>query len=419
MRPATILADVAVAVHPDDERYTELIGKEVIVPVVGRRVPVIADERVEREFGTGALKITPGHDPDRLRDRPRPRPARAVRDRARRAHDRRRPRPCSLGLTEEEAAEHVVAWLRQEHGQLEKRESYRHAVGHCERCGTRIQPLVSLQWWCEMKPMADAAVEAIESGRVTFHPPVQNRVALDWLKAIRPWNVSRQLWWGHQLPIWYCPDGHVTCAETEPDACAECGSRELVRDPDVLDTWFSSALWPFATLGWPDDTPELRRFYPGDVNSTAREIIFLWETRMVMAGLELLGDIPFRDVIIHSTILAPGRTAHVEVARHRHRPARPDRPHGADATRYGLLKMSSTQDVRFSEGPIEEGRKLANKLWNASRLLMLAGAGEVGGAPGVDRGAVDPRAHRRDARRDRGRPRARSTSRTPSTACTT
>ncbi len=176
-----------------------------------------------------------------------------------------------------------------------------------------------------MKPMAAPAIEAIESGRVTFHPPVQNRVALDWLKSIRPWNVSRQLWWGHQLPIWYCPDGHVTCAETEPDACAECGKHELTRDEDVLDTWFSSALWPFATLGWPDDTPELRTFYPGDVNSTAREIIFLWENRMIMAGLELMGDIPFHDVIIHSTILAPRRAAHVEVARQRRRPGRADR----------------------------------------------------------------------------------------------
>ena len=221
-----------------------------------------------------------------------------------------------------------------------------------------------------MGPMAAAAIDAIESGRVTFHPPVQNRVALDWLKNIRPWNVSRQLWWGHQLPIWYCPDGHVTCAETEPDACAECGSRELVRDEDVLDTWFSSALWPFATLGWPDDTPELRRYYPGDVNSTAREIIFLWEARMVMAGLELIGDIPFSDVIIHSTILAPDGRRMSKSLGTGIDPLELIAEYGADATRYGLLKMSSTQDVRFSAQPIEEGRKLANKLWNASRLLL-------------------------------------------------
>ena len=278
------------------------------------------------------------------------------------------------GLTEDEAAERVVAWLK-EHDQLEKRESYRHSVGHCERSGTRIQPLVSLQWWCSMDAMAAPAIEAIESGRVTFHPPVHGRVALDWLKVIRPWNVSRQLWWGHQLPIWYCPDGHVTCAETTPAACAECDSGELERDPDVLDTWFSSALWPFATLGWPDDTPELRAFYPGDVNSTAREIIFLWVNRMLMAGLELLGDIPFHDVIIHSTVLAPDGQRMSKSLGNGVNPLDVIEQHGADATRYGLLKMSSVQDVKFSYGSVEEGRRLANKLWNVSRLLLTQGEG--------------------------------------------
>jgi valyl-tRNA synthetase len=375
VRPATILADVAVAVHPDDERYTHLIGKEVKVPVVDRTVPVIADERVDPEFGTGAVKITPGHDPmdfDIGRDHGLPEltviglDGRMIGD----IPDK------LIGLTEEEASDYVVEWLREE-GLLEKRESYRHSVGHCERSGTRIQPLVSLQWWCDMQAMAAAAVDAIESGRVTFHPPVQNRVALDWLKNIRPWNVSRQLWWGHQLPIWYCPDGHVTCAETEPDACAECGSGELTRDEDVLDTWFSSALWPFATLGWPDDTPELRRYYPGDVNSTAREIIFLWEARMIMAGLELVGDIPFDDVIIHSTILAPDGRRMSKSLGTGIDPLELIGQHGADATRYGLLKMSSTQDVRFTAQPIEEGRRLANKLWNASRLLLMGGGDRV------------------------------------------
>src|SRR3954453_9575721 len=261
VRPATILADVAVAVHPADERYRDVVGKDVVVPFVERRVPVVADERVEREFGTGALKVTPGHDPTDFeigRDH-------GLEELTVIGLDGRMTGdvpPEYLGKTEDDAAELVVQWLK-ENDQLEKREHYRHAVGHCERSGTRIQPLVSLQWWCDMQPMAQVAVDAIESGRVTFHPPVQNRVALDWLKNIRPWNVSRQLWWGHQLPIWYCPDGHVTCAEDAPSACAECGAAELTRDEDVLDTWFSSALWPFATLGWPDDTPELRRYYPG------------------------------------------------------------------------------------------------------------------------------------------------------------
>ena len=379
VRPATILADVAVAVHPGDERYRDVVGRDVIVPVVGRRVPVIADERVERDFGTGALKITPGHDPldfDIGRDHGLPELSVIGLD-GRMTGDI----PEKLiGLTEEEASDYVVEWLREE-GLLEKRESYRHSVGHCERSGTRIQPLVSLQWWCAMDDLARPAIEAIESGRVTFHPPVQNRVALDWLRAVRPWNVSRQLWWGHQLPVWYCPDGHVICAETEPDACTECGSAELTRDPDVLDTWFSSALWPFATLGWPEDTPELRAFYPGDVNSTAREIIFLWELRMVMSGLELMGDVPFEDVIIHTTILAPDGRRMSKSLGTGIDPLELIAEHGADATRYGLLKMSSTQDVRFSAQPIEEGRKLANKLWNASRLLLLDGAGEADARP--------------------------------------
>jgi valyl-tRNA synthetase len=379
VRPATILADVAVAVHPDDARYSHLVGKEALVPVVGRPVPIIADDRVEPEFGTGALKITPGHDPlDFEIGR-----THGLEERTVIGFDGRMTGDVPellVGLTEDEASDYVVEWLREE-GLLEKRESYRHAVGHCERSGTRIQPLVSLQWWCEMKQMAAAAIEEIESGRVTYHPPVHNKVALDWLKSIRPWNVSRQLWWGHQLPIWYCPDGHVTCAEATPDACAECGSPELTRDEDVLDTWFSSALWPFATLGWPDETPELRRYYPGDVNSTAREIIFLWENRMIMAGLELLGEIPFSDVVIHSTILAPDGRRMSKSLGTGIDPLDIIAAHGADATRYGLLKMSSGQDVRWSIGSVEEGRKLANKLWNASRLLLMNGGAVVDARP--------------------------------------
>jgi valyl-tRNA synthetase len=375
VRPATILADVAVAVHPDDGRYRALVGREVVVPVVGRRVPVIADENVDPSFGTGALKITPGHDPvDFEIGRRHGLPELTVI-----GFDARLTGDLPdgyAGLSEDEAAERVVAWLR-EHDQLEKRESYRHSVGHCDKSGTRIQPLVMLQWWCRMDELALPAIDAIESGRVRFHPPVHGRVALDWLKAIRPWNVSRQLWWGHQLPIWYCPDGHVTCAESEPDACAGCGSGELTRDEDVLDTWFSSALWPFATLGWPDETPELRRFYPGDVDSTARDIIFLWVNRMIMAGLELLGDVPFHDVIIHSIILDPDGRRMSKSKGTGIDPVELIEQHGADATRYGLLKMSSTQDVRFSAQQIEEGRRLANKLWNASRLLLAEPAGDA------------------------------------------
>jgi valyl-tRNA synthetase len=367
VRPATMLADVAVAVNPDDERYRDAVGREVIVPFVERRVPVIADKRVEREFGTGALKITPGHDP--------------VDWEIGRDHQLLEPMVIGLdgrmsaeagelaGLTQAEADDAVVAWLR-DHDRLEKRESYRHAVGHCNRSGDRIEPLVMLQWWCEMTELAKPAIEALRSGRVRCHPGQQTNVMLSYLENIRPWCISRQLWWGHRIPVWYCADGHTTVADAAPEACAECGSLELRQDDDVLDTWFSSALWPFATLGWPDRTPELERFYPGDVCSTGRDINFLWVSRMIWSGLELMGDVPFTGVNYHSMILAPDGRRMSKSLGTGIDPTDLIEQHGADATRYGLLKMSSTQDVRFSAGMIEEGRKLANKLWNVARLML-------------------------------------------------
>src|SRR5436305_1185630 len=374
VRPATILADVAVAVHPDDERYRDLVGKKVVVPFVERRVPVIADERVEREFGTGALKITPGHDPtDFAIGRDLGLPELTVIGPDGRMNDAAGE---LAGLTQDEAASRILAWAA-ERGQIEKRESYRHAVPTCERCHTRIEPLISLQWWCRMGEIKQPAIEALRERKVVFHPESQHRFAISSLEAAPDWNISRQIWWGHQLPIWYCPDEHVTVAEDEPSACAECGSAELTRETDVLDTWFSSALWPFATLGWPEDTPDLRTFYPGDVSVTAREIIRLWENRMIFSGLELLGEVPFTDVIITSTILAPDKRRMSKSLGTGIDPRDVISQYGADATRYGLLKISSTQDVAFSYGAIEEGRKLANKLWNASRLLLQAAGGEI------------------------------------------
>jgi valyl-tRNA synthetase len=212
---------------------------------------------------------------------------------------------------------------------------------------------------------------------VQFHPESQHRFAIASLEEAPDWNISRQIWWGHQLPLWECPDGHVTVQEDEPEACAECGSLELTRSEDVLDTWFSSALWPFATLGWPDDTPDLRTFYPGDLNTTARDIIRLWENRMIFSGLELMGEVPFRDVVIHSLLHAPAGGRMSKSLGTGMNPMANIEAHGADATRYGLMKMASSQDVAFSEGAILEGRKLANKLWNASRLLLQAGVTEV------------------------------------------
>jgi valyl-tRNA synthetase len=367
VRPPTILADVAVAVHPEDDRYRDAIGKEVVVPFVERRVPVLADERVDPEFGTGALKITPGHDPTDFEiGRDHGLPILTVIGPDGRMNEEAGE---LAGATQDEANDAVLGWLK-ERDQVEKREHYRHAVGTCERCHSRIEPLVSLQWWVAMEEPRKPALATLQERRVRYHPESQHQFAIRSLEEIPDWNISRQLWWGHQQPLWYCPDGHVTCTWPPPDACAECGAAELERDPDVLDTWFSSALWPYATLGWPERTPELERYYPGDVSSTAREIIRLWENRMIWTGLELQGEIPFTDVIIHSTILAPDGRRMSKSLGTGVDPLDLIAKHGADATRYGLLKMSSTQDVRFAEGPLEEGRKLANKLWNVARLLL-------------------------------------------------
>ena len=368
VRPATILADVAVAVHPDDERYRELVGRDVVVPFVERRVPVIADERVEPDFGTGALKVTPGHDPTDFEiGRAHGLPELAVV-----GPDGRMDAGAGelAGLTQQEAGERILAWA-DKRGLLEKREPYRHSVGTCQRCGTQVEPLIMLQWWCAMEELAAPAIGAVREGRVRFTPERFARVCLDWLENVRPWCISRQIWWGHRIPVWYCPDGHVTVTESEPAACAECGSAELRQEEDVLDTWFSSALYPFATLGWPEETPALNAFYPGDVLTTARDIIFLWVARMMFAGLELTGEDPFHDVVIHSYLMNPegrrmSRTLGTGID-----PEDALGPYGADATRYGLLKMTSSQDPRFSFGAIEEGRKLANKLWNVSRLILM------------------------------------------------
>ena len=371
-RPATIPGDVAVAVHPDDQRYRDAVGREVVVPYVERHVPVIADGEVDPEFGTGALKVTPGHDPldfeiGRRHDLPEPMVIGADGRMNEEAGD-------LAGLTQDEAGERIIAWAK-ERGLLEKRESYRHSIALCERCESRIEPLISLQWWCSMGDLKKPALAALNERRVVYHPESQHRFAVDSLETAPDWNISRQLWWGHQLPVWYCPNGHEIVAETEPEACAECGSIELRREADVLDTWFSSALWPFATLGWPDDTLDLRTYYPGDLNTTAREIIRLWENRMIFSGLELMGDIPFKDVIIHSTVLAPDGRRMSKSLGTGIDPLDVIADHGADATRYGLLKMSSTQDVRFSYGAVEEGRKLANKLWNVGRLILANAEG--------------------------------------------
>ncbi len=365
VRPETILADTAIAVHPDDERYTRLVGETAILPIVGRRLRIIADPYVKPEFGTGALKITPGHDPNDFEIGR----AHGLEEITVIGEDGRMNAEAGAafaGMTPLEAREAVVEALR-EQGALARTEPYTHAVPFSHRSGERIEPLISLQWFMKMEELAAPAIRAVHDGTLRIHPDNQRRRYLEWLENIRPWCISRQLWWGHQIPVWY--RGEETYAGTEPPA-----GDGWERDPDVLDTWFSSGLWPFATLGWPDDTPELAAFYPTDVLSTGRDILFLWVARMVMLGIEFTGELPFTDVYNHSTILAPDGRRMSKSLGTGIDPLDVIDQHGADGTRFGLLAMSSTQDVRFSEEKVAQGRQLANKLFNASRLVILRAA---------------------------------------------
>ena len=370
VRPETMLADTAVAVHPDDPRYTRLVGESVVLPLVGRRLKVIADPYVQPEFGTGALKITPGHDPQDF-EIGRRHGLEEVSVIGEDGTMTAAAGPRFEGLDIDAAREAVVAALREE-GRVSSVEPLLHDVPFSHRSGRRIEPLISLQWFCDMERLAAPAIACVHDGRLRFHPERPwTGVYLDWLGNIRPWCISRQLWWGHQLPVWYCRDCEETfVAEREPERCGACDG-ELVRDPDVLDTWFSSGLWPFATLGWPERTPALRAFYPTDVLSTARDIIFLWVARMVMLGIEFTGEVPFAHVNVHSVIQAPdGRRMSKSLGTG----IDPDdeiQAYGADAVRFGLLAMSSSQDVRYSAEKVRQGRDLANKLWNASRLILL------------------------------------------------
>jgi valyl-tRNA synthetase len=372
VRPETMLADTAVAVNPEDERYADLVGRFCTLPLVGRRLPIIADDHVDPAFGTGALKITPGHDVNDFEIGRR----HGLEEISVIGED---------GLMSEAAGEYagqsvaeaqtaIVAALR-EQGLLSGEQPYTHSVPFSHRSGERIEPLISLQWFCRMDELARPAIEVVERDEVRITPDQWKRVYLDWMAEIRPWCVSRQLWWGHRIPVWYCAqcEGEIV-AEVAPERCPACDGTALRQEEDVLDTWFSSALWPFATLGWPDETPELAAFYPTSFLTTAREILFLWVARMVMMGLEFPGAVPFRDVHVHSVIQArDGRRMSKSLGTGID-PLQEIDVHGADALRFGLLAMSSTQDVRYSDAKVEQGRNLANKLWNASRLILLNAA---------------------------------------------
>jgi valyl-tRNA synthetase len=391
VRPETMLGDTAVAVNPDDERYRDLVGRSAILPLVGRHLPVLADDYVKMDFGTGQLKVTPAHDPNdfEIGQRHDLEQVSVIGEDGRmtaEAGER------FVGLTVMEARAAVVAALEDE-GRIVGRETYEHEVPYSHRSGERIEPLISLQWFMRMDELAGPAIEAVRDGRVRIVPDNHRRVYLDWMEAIRPWCISRQLWWGHRLPVYYCETcNHVHVAPSAPASCEVCGG-ELRQEEDVLDTWFSSALWPFATLGWPEQTAELRAFYPTDVLSTARDILFLWVARMIMMGLEFTGEAPFTDVYIHSVIQAPdGRRMSKSLGTGIDPLEEIDR-HGADAVRFGLLAMSSSQDVRYSAEKVQQGQALANKLFNAARFVLTRVSdfdAESAGAPAAEMVGAGP-----------------------------
>lgn len=376
-RPETMLGDTAVAVNPQDERYRHLIDRQVILPLAGREIPIIADEYVDMAFGTGALKITPAHDPNDFEIGKK----HGLEEINIFTSDGRLNQMGGefQGMDIEQARGQVMKRLEEE-GFVEKVEPYHHAVGVCYRCSTAIEPYISLQWFMRMDELAAPAIKVVEDHIVKFHPQRWAHVYLEWMRALRPWCISRQLWWGHRLPVWYCDEcGEVVVREEPPISC-KCGSHELQQEEDVLDTWFSSALWPFATLGWPDSTERLEKFYPTDVLVTARDIIFLWVSRMIMTGLEFPGEIPFSDVIINPTIMAKDGRRMSKSLGTGVDPLDLIGTYGADPTRFGLLNMASTQDVRFSEERIEMSRNFCNKIFNAARFVLL-GVEDVEPAP--------------------------------------
>ncbi|HTX60582.1 MAG TPA: valine--tRNA ligase [Verrucomicrobiae bacterium] len=381
-RPETILADVAIAVHPQDERYRALIGTKVLVPPLRERaIPVIADEAVDRGFGTGAVKVTPAHDATDYEIGLRHGlPAPSVIDLQARITDAEIGAGPYAGLDRFEARSRIVEDLRVA-GLLAAQEAYRHAVSVSERTGDVIEPLLSEQWFCRMTPLAKPALDAYREGRLRFVPERHGRTYEAWLENIRDWNVSRQVWWGHQIPAWYTPDGSIVVAETEEEARAialrDHGGAELVRDTDTLDTWFSSGIWPFSILGWPQHSTELACWYPSQVLMTGGDIIFLWVARMVMLGIHFMGEVPFPDVFVAPTVFdAQGRKMSKSLG-NAIDPMDLVERYGADAFRIGILRQMriESQEIRFHESRCDEARKFANKIWNAVRYALALAEG--------------------------------------------
>lgn len=369
-RPETIFGDVAVAVHPEDERYQSLIGKRVVIPVIERAIPVIADDYVDREFGTGAVKITPSHDINDFE--------------MGRRHDLPQLEVMTEdGIMKEEAGPYEglerfecrKALIRDLTGTpyLEKVEAYENAVGHCYRCDTVIEPRLSKQWFVRMKPLAQPALELVQKGETRFVPERFTKIYTGWMENIRDWCISRQLWWGHRIPVWYCQDcGKVIVAKEDPTSCPACGSDRLEQDPDVLDTWFSSGLWPFETMGWPEDADDLHTFFPTDVLVTGRDIIFFWVARMIFSSLELTGQRPFDDVLIHGLVLDEKGRKMSKSLGNGIDPLEEIERFGADALRMTLVTGTTPgNDTRYRKEKIEASRNFTNKLWNAARFVLM------------------------------------------------
>ena len=370
-RPETILGDTAVAVHPDDDRYHHFVGRKVVVPILGREIPVIVDEYVDREFGTGALKITPGHDPNDFAIGERHNlPVISVLDEAARVNENGGP---YAGQDRFEARQNLWRDMR-EAGLVVKEEPYTLNVPRSQRGGEIIEPMISTQWFVRMKPLAEPALEVVRNGRIKIIPEHFTKVYFNWLENIQDWCISRQLWWGHRIPVWYCADcNRMTVAREDPIECSHCGSAQIKQDPDVLDTWFSSALWPFSTLGWPEETPDYNYFYPTSVMETGYDILFFWVARMIMDGLEFTGKIPFHTVYLHGLIRDENGRKMSKSYGNVIDPLVVMDDLGTDALRFTLLVGSTPgKDMNLSIKKVEANRNFANKMWNVTRLVLTS-----------------------------------------------
>ncbi len=374
-RPETMLGDTAVAVNPTDERYMHLIGKQIVLPLVGRLIPIVGDEHADKEVGTGCVKITPAHDPNDFEVglRHNLEMIRVMNDDGTMSENT----GVYAGLDRYEARKRIVADLEAQ-GLLLKTEPITHNVGHCYRCHTTVEPIVSKQWFVKMEPLAKPAIEAVAKHKTKFIPERFTKIYYNWMENIKDWCISRQLWWGHRIPVWYCEDcGAVVCEKEDPSVCPVCGSKDLHQDEDVLDTWFSSALWPFSTLGYPDETEDYKYFYPTDVLVTGYDIIFFWVARMIFSALEHTGKVPFRDVLIHGLVRDEKGRKMSNSLGNGVDPLAVIEKYGADSLRHSLLTgIAPGNDTRYSDAKVEAARNYINKIWNAARFVIMNAEGK-------------------------------------------